>query len=803
MKKIISVLFIALLALVLIGCGDKISQEIKDINEFISSLPEEVSLDFEDTINEHLSLYLTFSKEDKALVKDYQKLFEAKNQIESLKIAPSDDQEIADIVEGLINALPTEITLESKVAIQEARSQYDLLTELQKNLVTNLNVLEFNEVRLIVLQKEFDDKEQAEIVDLAILDLPEVVKIEHQEIIEAARDAYNKLTNDQKELITKLNLLEDKEAALEEITSSSELEVKIDLLPQQITLVDEELILEIKKEIEQLSIEQIQALSNYVKYLGSFNKYQELKINSYIEEVVPKYFIDVYSFPTKDPYFGTSLKFTPLDGNLLNGGYVWHQTTEEEIEILVEYLINDEAIEKRVTSIVLSEKYAYSALDFMNQFKQPIARNYENLVFKSINYPDAIISFDSLNKKIFTNEGIVERPTKDVSVPLSITIKFPGEDAKTFVLDLKILGLLVSEMALKLEQRFKNSFGNNGLVTGDLNLPTYDEFYNVNIYWESGDTGIMSNEGIFSNPGMDNIPFSLKARIVQIDDESKVANLEFVLLAQGLPYEDQWEAVEHLLQMTYLNEVSNQKFTMLGVTNYVAYNFGYIPFFVNNESTVIVDILSASRQNRPGTIRRETVAITIHDTANAKVGANADMHNRFIKSTDSQVSWHYSVDDTDIYQHLPIDEVAWHAGTSAGNQTSIGIETCINEGVDYNQVMRNTAKLTAELLKHYNLTINDIKQHYDWSQKDCPRNMRHYNRWNEFINLVKIEYFALYNLQGVTFTWESLNPSILDHTGKVINHPGANTTVSYKVTVNILGEKRVYEFSSLLKGLTF
>ena len=69
--------------------------------------------------------------------------------------------------------------------------------------------------------------------------------------------------------------------------------------------------------------------------------------------------------------------------------------------------------------------------------------------------------------------------------------------------------------------------------------------------------------------------------------------------------------------------------------------------------------------------------------------------------------------------------------------------------------------------------------------------------------MVKIEYFALYNLEGVNFTWESLNPSVLDHTGKVINHPGPDTRVNYKVTVEISGEQRIYEYSTLLKGLTF
>ncbi len=805
MKRIVSMLFVAILALVLVGCGDKVSKEVTEINDFISTLPLEVTIELENDINEKISLYDNLSKDDKALVTNYQKLVDAKNTIKDLKVAAE-----AEVINDLISSLSKEVSLadESKYIEIEAKiaaASAEVIAEIENKLVYDAKYQEYLELK----NSPSEDELKAEAVDILIDDLPEEVKSSDKEQLEAARNAYDVLTATQKQLVTKLNILIAKENELDSIDESLELEIKIDSLPVILSLENEALILEIKAEIDNLTFEELELISNYAKYLNSYYQYQELKINKFIEQSVPKYLIDVYSFPTEDPYFGISLEFIPSNSDLLADGYVWHQASEQQIDVVVKYEVNEVQKEKTISSIVLSEKYAYSALDFIGQFKQPLARSYENITYTSTSYPDAIISFDSLNKQIFTNDGVLDRPTKDLSVTLKVSVKFPSEDLKTFEIDIKVKGLLMSEIAIILEQRFVNSFGDNGLITGDLNLPIYDEFYNVNIYWESGDAGIMANDGMFTNPGMDNIPFSLKARIVRADDESKVANLEFVLLAKGQPYTDQWEAVEHLLQMAHLDEVSNQKFTMLGVTNYVSYNFGYIPFFTNTRSIITEGMIPIAHTNRPGTIRPGTKYITIHDTANASVGANAEMHFRYVTNpTTTNASWHFSVDDVDIYQHLPIDEVGWHAGTTitdlySGNSYSVGIETCINEGVDYNKVMRNAAKLTAELLKHYNLTINDIKQHYDFSNKDCPRNMRYYKRWNEYLNLVKIEYFALYNLEGVSFTWESLNPSVLDHTGKVINHPGPDTRVNYKVTVDISGEKRVYEFSSLLKGLTF
>ncbi|HBP26183.1 MAG TPA: hypothetical protein DD618_04455 [Acholeplasmatales bacterium] len=102
-------------------------------------------------------------------------------------------------------------------------------------------------------------------------------------------------------------------------------------------------------------------------------------------------------------------------------------------------------------------------------------------------------------------------------------------------------------------------------------------------------------------------------------------------------------------------------------------------------------------EDRPGIVKTETRWIVIHDTANTNSGATAEMHNRYIH-TNPGVSWHYSVDNTEIYQHIPLNEVAWHAGEHDGNYYGIGIETCLQPGTDYNVVMRKTAKLSASTI---------------------------------------------------------------------------------------------------------
>lgn len=152
-------------------------------------------------------------------------------------------------------------------------------------------------------------------------------------------------------------------------------------------------------------------------------------------------------------------------------------------------------------------------------------------------------------------------------------------------------------------------------------------------------------------------------------------------------------------------------------------------------------ILNADSKRRPS-IKRQIKYIVIHETANTDEGADAESHSNFLNSNQSSTtSWHYTVDDTEIYHHIPDDEIAWHTGDgqkkNGGNSCGIGIELCVNSDGNFEATFDNAAKLTAYLLKEYRLNIGSIKQHGDFVQKDCPYDIRNSNRWQEFLDRVK------------------------------------------------------------------
>jgi hypothetical protein len=151
--------------------------------------------------------------------------------------------------------------------------------------------------------------------------------------------------------------------------------------------------------------------------------------------------------------------------------------------------------------------------------------------------------------------------------------------------------------------------------------------------------------------------------------------------------------------------------------------------------------------NRPG-IPMTPLAICIHETANASVGANAEMHRRFVQSGGGAagVSFHWVVDDTEAIHLLTDTEVGWHAGDGAngpGNRSAIAIETCINADGDWARTRRNLTILVATLMHRHGIPLAAIRQHNFYSGKDCPRVMRRDGLWAGQVAAIDVAYRAL------------------------------------------------------------
>ena len=135
----------------------------------------------------------------------------------------AEDQAAAQAVTDLINAIG-EVSLSSSETIQAARTAYDALTDEQKALVTNYEALVNAEVLWKALQDAADkaaaDKAAADAVAEMIAAIG-TVTLDSQNAIEAARAAYDALTDEQKALVVNYNVLTAAEKTLSSLVSEN------------------------------------------------------------------------------------------------------------------------------------------------------------------------------------------------------------------------------------------------------------------------------------------------------------------------------------------------------------------------------------------------------------------------------------------------------------------------------------------------------------------------------------------------------------------------------------------------------
>ena len=74
---------------------------------------------------------------------------------------------------------------------------------------------------------------------------------------------------------------------------------------------------------------------------------------------------------------------------------------------------------------------------------------------------------------------------------------------------------------------------------------------------------------------------------------------------------------------------------------------------------------------------------------------------------------------------MPVNEIGWHAGdggSGTGKRKSVAIEIC--ESGNRKKAVDNAVWLTKELMRDLKIDKAHIRQHHDWSGKDCPRILR-------------------------------------------------------------------------------
>lgn len=146
-----------------------------------------------------------------------------------------------------------------------------------------------------------------------------------------------------------------------------------------------------------------------------------------------------------------------------------------------------------------------------------------------------------------------------------------------------------------------------------------------------------------------------------------------------------------------------------------------------------------------------------------------------------------------------------YVSSRGGNLNSIGIESACNYGSDLWYTYQITAQLVSRLLVRNNLDTTRVQGHHTFSGKDCPQTLLEGEGelWYKFMECVEAELELYTKFSDYTITCVSLDDSLLQDNGRVVNVPNATSTASYTLTIknNKTNETKTITFSSIIHGL--
>ena len=245
--------------------ADAVVTKIKNIGK--------VTLKSESKIKQARTAYNKLTDKQKTLVTNYDVLEKAEKDLADLKAADQVSKNITNI---------GTVTLESEDVIKEARTAYDALTDAQKKLVSNKDVLEKAETTLKELQDaKAADVKAAEEVTNKISAIGDVT-LESEDAIKEARTAYDALTDTQKELVSNKDVLEKAETTLKELKDAKDADdAKVAATPKSITLSNTRYIYNGKVQKPQVTVKNAkgEVIKGYtVKYAGNCKNVGKYKV---------------------------------------------------------------------------------------------------------------------------------------------------------------------------------------------------------------------------------------------------------------------------------------------------------------------------------------------------------------------------------------------------------------------------------------------------------------------------------------------------------------------------------------------
>ena len=743
MKKILSV-FLLMLSLVLISCKPNTPQSVM-VTEINIKGKEKM------LVSEKQNLDISILPED-ASNKKYS------IEVSDETICKANGNELVALKEGTViitvKALDgSNVKKEYTVTIEEKKSETILVSSIEVSTVNSMLTGEEQEITITVLPENATNKD----VEIEVITL-DILSIEDNKV-KALKEGLGKI----------------KFTAKDGSKISKEIEINVE------KKVDDSLILS--------------------------------KMESFIKEIGK----DVYeNLPTEYEDYQVSYE---LDKNVTAEGVITREELDVETKGKLVFKLGDHTVSKDFSIIIVGTYIDVLLKKFYDSIPKAI-NTAQVFSFKFEDYGSSrILVKESDKPEYLSATGEYNRPFHDEEVTLTLNIRTTTPKTSRFVkATVLVEGQTIEYKAQKtLEWLFESFPKNSILYYDDPLLPEVCSDYDVTIKWTDSKGENLKFANIAQDPILGDAQVLKATMTCRGEEITKTVDY----LVWNKRYNSTEEKIEDFIKVLYYDNVKVYKYKSAA---YYETNWGYLPFYFPGDAEINKEYMLEYTYGRVRTNikKKSTEYVVIHDTAGGSPTHTAESFalnqvQANNKADNTYISWHFTVGEDGIYQSLPLDEVAYHAGDGSyeygdtyfnntykawsiggGNRNGIGIESCINAEADYNVTLRKLAKLVAELLLQFDLSFDRIKQHNHFSGKDCPGVIRHTGRWEEFKNLVKIEYFGKTQLQDVNFSYKSLTPELLDDTGKVLNKDMKAKTLKYEINVSYKDYTKKVEYTSNL-----
>lgn len=206
----------------------------------------------------------------------------------------------------------------------------------------------------------------------------------------------------------------------------------------------------------------------------------------------------------------------------------------------------------------------------------------------------------------------------------------------------------------------------------------------------------------------------------------------------------------------------------------IGYGFDIIAG-INTMKNIVVTDSSAKEETTTTTTSKYTLKTDLADKSNygsarstsdikyivwhytANDGDTDEANGNYFNGANRNASAHYFVDDDSITQSVPDNYVAWSVGGSrysnyattggatlygiAKNANTLNIELCDtqkNGKYDVStKTLENAIALTKDLMKKYNIPIENVIRHFDVTGKSCPAYYVDNTAWNNVKNKIQ------------------------------------------------------------------